>query len=318
MFTGYFITPPHHSKSTFFGYQNGDIDSSHPAQQLKLSFSTENTALGNSIRSVLNQFSNLSTYPSFDLGYYNHNNNHKSNSLITGDFHIHIGTKRIISHSNLDLEQKVINIDNKLHQLTLEKMLTIGHQRHLKTEIPQLTNDDYYNISKGMSLGSLRRSTQMAEPIIRDASHCQVFTRAIRKSVVLDEINALPTGLYPEEACQLMRYVGEASNLETLHIIHESSGEKTDQAAVIALMVWYAIEGYSFRSKQLPKTHPELFDNYLVENPNSDLNLSFYKHKTSERWWAQVTGNEKYIPCSYEEYNASIKGDLSTNLLLLL
>ena len=76
---------------------------------------------------------------------------------------------------------------------------------------PKLYFDSY-------RLGQIRDKIEDAEPIIRQADMLSFDITSIKHADAPANPNALPNGLYAEEACQIMRYAGMSDKLTSLGI----------------------------------------------------------------------------------------------------
>ena len=169
-------------------------------------------------------------------------------------------------------------------------------------------------------IGQMRSNLQEMEPTIRNADLLSFDITAIRSSDAPGNVNGQPFGLTGEEACQICWYAGLNEKLSSIGFYEYNPGLDDQQkktASVVATMVWYFIEGYYHR-KADQNFRSNDFLKYSVSMPVEPEIITFYKSKMSEKWWMEVpfpNGKERYarnsiVPCSYNDYQAAIKGDV--------
>lgn len=203
-----------------------------------------------------------------------------------------------------------ISINNKTN------IINLGYQRHIvdKNTFSELLSSDH----PGLSLGALRHQSDIVEPIIRSCDYTHFDVSSVRKSDCTSSIDSLPTGLTSEEACKLLRYVGENDSNRLLSIGGSLiNGEDEASSMLIAQLIWYYVEGFNFRkSKQAFES--KHFDNFVVEMSEHDLTLEFSKSKTSGKWWLKSNDSNQYHPCAYSEYLSFVNNEIPDRILKLL
>ena len=156
-------------------------------------------------------------------------------------------------------------------------------------------------------LGDITANIGLAEPVLRSAHIVSLDLRAIRASEMGLYKNFSPNGFTGREICAIARYAG-ISDKVSLFGIYE--GENSLQAfQMIAQIIWYFIEGISFRIKEFPSSKSEDFTKFTV--PTDTEELIFYKSHVTERWWVEVpsilpehtkTNSVALLPCTEEDY----------------
>jgi len=153
------------------------------------------------------------------------------------------------------------------------------------------------------------KDLKIVEPIMRDADIVSIDIGSVRMSEAPANGNATPNGFYGDEICAISRYAGISDKVTSFGIYEFNSRlDKNGQTAhLIAQMIWYFIEGYSFRSKDYPYCTKENYIKFIV--PHKDEDLVFYKSNKSGRWWLEIhsSGDNKYkrhalIPCTHNDY----------------
>ena len=193
----------------------------------------------------------------------------------------------------------------------------LAFQRHM---IPKFMNEEINDsLTPGLSLGALRTNNKILEPILREVNYLHFDLAALRYSDCPSKLNALPTGLYAEEACQIMRYIGEGLRLKLITFDTSGLGSDSDvEAMLIAELIWYLHEGIELKSIDHP-TLSEDFKEFVIEMNEIDHSLIFLQSNKSGKWWLQKEkSSNKYISCAYEEYEQSINNDIPDRLLKLL
>lgn len=157
-------------------------------------------------------------------------------------------------------------------------------------------------------VGALKDIT-IVEPVMRDADIVAIDLSVVRHADAQANQNAIPNGLYGDQICAIARYAGISDKVSSFGIyeFNELLDTKNLTSQLIAQMIWYFIEGYSYRSKDYPFCSKEEYVKYMVVHESNEIN--FYKSPKSGRWWIQVDlpSASKYnkhmlIPCTHDDY----------------
>ena len=169
-------------------------------------------------------------------------------------------------------------------------------------------------------LGELSGKIQEAEPIIRSANLLSFDLHALRFSDAPARAGQNPHGFYGEEACQLFRYAGMNEQLTSLGIyeFNPSLDIRNQTSQLLAQMLWYFLEGYSFRKQDNPLNSSLNFIRYRTSVASHPAEIIFYKSRNTGRWWLQVPYPERYArnehfhltPCTYQDYKQTCAGEL--------
>lgn len=156
-------------------------------------------------------------------------------------------------------------------------------------------------------LGEVAANLELAEPVLRNSHIVSLDLRAVRAGEMGMHPNFSPNGFTGREICTIARYAG-ISDKVSLFGIYE--GENSPQAfQMIAQIIWYFIEGISFRVKEFPSSKSEDFTKFTV--PTDTEELIFYKSHVTERWWVEVpsilpehtkTNSVALLPCTEGDY----------------
>lgn len=194
----------------------------------------------------------------------------------------------------------------------------LGYQSYLvDAEVPGLLDKFYFDAYR---LGLVNQSITSMEPVIRSADMLSFDISAIKSADAPGHARAQPFGLTGQEACQLCWYAGHSERLTSAGFYEynpDFDDEKQTTASVLAIMIWYLIEGYYHR------TYEEDFESndfikYLVPLPVRPEQITFYKAKKSEKWWMEVPTpqadrlkeRKSIVPCDPSDYEMATKGEL--------
>lgn len=156
-------------------------------------------------------------------------------------------------------------------------------------------------------LGQIANDITLAEPVLRNADLVSLDARAIRASELGMSKNFSPNGFSGREICALARYAGLSDQVALFGIYEIENSSLSFQ--MVAQMIWYFIEGLSFRIKENPDSKNEDFSKFTV--PTDTEQLVFYKSHITERWWVEVPSilpdNNKsksvsLLPCTEQDY----------------
>jgi len=199
-----------------------------------------------------------------------------------------------------------------LNQQYLFELCNIGHQQCF--EIP-INSDLIENLFyENIRLGLIRNNVPLVEPYLRDTHILSVDISSVKHADAPGQVIASPNGLSAEEICQMARYAGVSDNTKVLGIFNYLPTTDTGQvtASLVAQIIWYFIEGYTYRLNEFPNDKTPGFQQFYV-TLNEEHHLKFYKSKVSQRWWAEVpakTGDAVYIACSENDYLLALKNEI--------
>lgn len=169
-------------------------------------------------------------------------------------------------------------------------------------------------------LGSIYGRLDQAEPVIRAADMVSFDITAVRASEAIGNANAVPNGLYGNEACQLARYAGMSDKCSSIgfYEFNPTFDPFGHTAMLVSQMIWCFVDGYYNRKQDTPLYPKTAYIVYRTSLETEDHELVFVKSKKSDRWWMQVpyfgtkSVNERYylVPCRYEDYQMAVTGDM--------
>ena len=295
----------------------------------KIVIFTKNQEFCNLLRLQMNDLFNHFKTTIVDIGVLNTNNNSSIYQVISElqDGFIIPVLLGVDQNSFVDF-CKAMSLENKLEtaahisntaicstdQYSIEN---IGYQRHLTPKY--IVDEIQDSLTPGLSLGSMRMHKKIVEPILREVNYLHFDLASIRRSDCPSMPNSTPTGLYAEEACQIMRYLGEGLRLKLITFDTTGLGpESKNEAMLIAELLWYVHEGIDLR----PEYHPAFstdFKEFIIEMNEVDHSLIFLQCNKSGKWWLKKEKNSNaYISCAFEEYEQSISNEIPERLLKLL
>ncbi|MDF3077243.1 MAG: arginase [Sphingobacteriaceae bacterium] len=194
----------------------------------------------------------------------------------------------------------------------------VGYQTYfVNQDSLRMMEKVYFDVHR---LGEFTGNIQSAEPIIRNANLLSFDISAVRSSDACGNGNASPNGFYGEDACQLCRYAGMNDKLTSIGFYeYNPSFDRNEQTAtLLSQMIWYFIDGFYNRKKELPLQPKSQYLIYRASIKGQEHELVFVKSKRSDRWWMQVpypsglSQNERYhlVPCTYDDYQLAVSGEM--------
>ena len=192
----------------------------------------------------------------------------------------------------------------------------IGSQAHLLPEMVQKTMDK--NHFELFRLGRTKNAIEETEPLLRDADMLTFHLNALKNCEAPGVQNPSVSGFLLEEACQLTRYAGMSDKLTSLGIYGLEPAADTQglTAQSAAQLTWYFLDGFFNRKGDYPASFKGLTE-YVVDLPEFNYQLTFWKSALSGRWWLQVPldikrkhQRHRLIPCSYQDYQLACRQEL--------
>lgn len=217
-----------------------------------------------------------------------------------------LNSQTYLNHLILHQPDYLFNLNNVAYQTYLVSKESINMYDKL-----------FFNAQRvGMIAGKL----DQAEPIIRAADMVSFDIGAIRASEAPGNANAVPNGLFGDEACQLARYAGMSDKCSSIgfYEFNPTFDPMEQTAMLVSQMVWCFIDGYYNRKNDAPLIPKSAYIIYRTPLENEDHELVFVKSKKSDRWWMQVpyfgtkSVNERFylVPCRYEDYQLAVAGEM--------
>ena len=164
-------------------------------------------------------------------------------------------------------------------------------------------------------LGEIAKNLTVAEPVFRDADLVSIDMQSILSASSGNFTIFNPNGFNGKEICALMRYAGISDKVSALGIFNFNA--TAEESVLIAQMIWYFIEGFSFRSAEYPFGTKENYIKYIVPIDNEEL--IFYKSNKTDRWWIEIPflssvsnklKRNTLLPCTNEDYLAACEQEI--------
>lgn len=217
-----------------------------------------------------------------------------------------LNSQTYLNHVILHQPDYLFNLNNVAYQTYLVSKESINMYDKL-----------FFNAQRvGMIAGKL----DQAEPILRAADMISFDIGAIRASEAPGNANAIPNGLFGDEACQLARYAGMSDKCSSIgfYEFNPTFDPMEQTAMLVSQMIWCFIDGFYNRKNDAPLIPKSAYIIYRTPLENEDHELVFVKSKKSDRWWMQVpyfgtkSINERYylVPCRYEDYQLAVAGEM--------
>jgi formiminoglutamase len=235
----------------------------------------------------------------------------------------------VIVDAMLDMDGNSEEATNShLHSLLMHQPNYLFSYTHLGHQV-YLNDYQYLAILRKLnfdmlSVGEMRQNFQENEPYIRNADMLSFDVKAIKQNTLQAHPNILPFGLTPEEACQLMWYAGLNDKLTSfgLYGYQPETDQSKQMAQVIAVMIWYFLEGFYHRKGDIDIQN-SAHTKYIVPIDKTQDNLVFYRSSLSDKWWLELPKNQanetlRVMPCSYQDYLRATKGELPDRWLKAL
>lgn len=178
----------------------------------------------------------------------------------------------------------------------------VGYQRH---HVQAAMFEKTKGVGEHLSLGALKDSMVLAEPIFRNSDFVAIDFGTLKYSEAKGK-RKLPNGLGGEEICQLAKYAGLSRRLKAFALF-EVSDEKSSEGLNVALAAesaWYFIEGVLQRSHADPQIEED-FVVHKVEIWQVETPLVFYEDNATGQWWLrlQTMGDSfVFLACSEQDY----------------
>jgi formiminoglutamase len=224
----------------------------------------------------------------------------------------------VVIDSRFDLGEGPIHASSWIsHLLKGKKLLSLtvlGHQQYLVNRKDQEELEE--RACDTIRLGILRTNISLAEPFLRDANLVSLDIAAVKQSEAPATRRPSPNGFLSEEVCQLARYAGMSDQAFCFGVFEVNPEyDNHDQTAhLTAQAVWYFMEGFSQRKREIPSQTNTDFKVFMVNHQDMEHALTFYKSLVTGRWWMEIpvmkTDKKVIVACSDEEYKQACNHDI--------
>jgi len=212
---------------------------------------------------------------------------------------------------NTYLNRLLLNPDNQLFDFT-----QLAYQSYFtNTESLELLDKLYFS---HVRLGELRTDIREMEPHFRNSDVLAFSMASLRYSDAPGSRLKSANGLYAEEACQLARYAGLSDKLCVFNLFDLPKGKEFHPvtANLSAQIMWHFIQGVNQRKLDYPFSSIKSYNKYIVNIPQAEHEINFYKSPKTDRWWLEVAyPNAKYprsvyVACTYHDYQMACNGEI--------
>lgn len=216
-------------------------------------------------------------------------------------------SKENINLANSFLSNLIVEEPNNLFNYS-----NIGYQTYFNSQEEIDLIDKLY--FEAYRLGEVSNDITIAEPVFRDADLVSLDMTSVQSSFSGNFIDFNPNGFTGKEICALARYAGISDKVSSFGVFNFNHTQV--EFNLVAQIIWYFLEGYSFRSNEYPFGSKENYLKYTVLIEEDEL--VFYKSDKTGRWWIEIpiisNVNNKLkkitlLPCSYDDYLASCEGE---------
>jgi arginase family enzyme len=219
---------------------------------------------------------------------------------------VELDSRSYLNHIILHEPDYLFNLNNIAYQTYLVSKESLNMYDKL-----------FFNATR---LGAIAGRMDQSEPLVRAADMVSFDIGAIRASEASGNANAMPNGLFGDEACQIARYAGMSDKCSSIgfYEFNPSYDPMQQTAMLVSQMIWCFIDGFYNRKQDTPLLPKSSYIIYRTTLENEEHELVFVKSKKSDRWWMQVpyfgsrSVNERYhlVPCRYEDYQMAVTGEM--------
>jgi len=226
-------------------------------------------------------------------------------NLVSVDNSFDLGKEEALLDSSSFLSHIIMHQPNFLFNYA-----NIGYQTYfVEQDAIKLMGNLYFDAFR---LGNVQADMEEVEPVVRNADVLSIDVSAIRQSDAPGNANATPNGFYGEELCRIVRYAGMSDKLSSIgfYEMNPLYDNQEQTLHLVAQAIWYFIDGYSFRKKDIPSKESDDYVRYRVAIQGDEEEVVFLKSKKSDRWWMEVPyqssltkyDRHHWVPCSYKDY----------------
>lgn len=148
-------------------------------------------------------------------------------------------------------------------------------------------------------LGKVRENMEEIEPNFRNSDMLSFDIAALGAATFWE--GSGPNGFNGEEACTLTRFAGMSPSLTCIGIFgyNQRNDPYNNLSKQIAQMLWYYIDGVYTRKSEAPLEDKDMFIECHIAF--GAIETVFIQSRKTGRWWMKMP-DEKYVPCSYNDY----------------
>ena len=232
-----------------------------------------------------------------------YDNTERMVNLVNIDAHFDLGNADAEMNSHLFVSKIVVNQPYNLFNYS-----NIGFQTYYNAqEEIDLIDRLYFD---AVRLGEATHDLTITEPILRDANMVTMDISSMNASALGSTTHKYPNGFDGREICAISRYAGLSDKVSSFSICElQGKTQSETSAMLVAEILWYFIEGVTYRRDEHTAAAKEGFTRYQV--PIDDEVLIFYKSPLSGRWWIEIPffsdqntklNKRALLPCNHQDY----------------
>ncbi|MEL7532777.1 MAG: formimidoylglutamase [Bacteroidota bacterium] len=226
--------------------------------------------------------------------------------------YVHIDARFDLEDSDLALHHRSFNHQIfKQPESWLFDYTNLGYQSYFVGSAErQHLEDQHFQAAR---YGDLFNEIAEVEPSMRMADMLSFDFSSVRFTDAPGSTFPSPGGFSAFEACRLARYAGLSYKLRSFSLSeYDPSQDPQEQGALLlAMMLWYFVEGFYSQSDDIPLNDRSNLRKFAVQLHASVPNIDFYQHPSTGRWWMEVpypdalenpAKHNRLVPCSVKDY----------------
>lgn len=240
--------------------------------------------------------------------------------LAYAQYRAYDNTERMVNLVNIDAHFDLGNADGEMDSQSFVSKIVVNQPYNL-FNYSNIGFQTYYNAQEeidlidrlyfdAVRLGEATYDLTITEPILRDANMVTMDISSMSASALGSTTHKYPNGFDGREICAISRYAGLSDKVSSISICElQGKTQSETSAMLVAEILWYFIEGVTYRRDEHTATAKEGFTRYQV--PIDDEVLIFYKSPLSGRWWIEIPffsdqntklNKRALLPCNHQDY----------------
>jgi arginase family enzyme len=240
--------------------------------------------------------------------------------LVYAQYRAYDNEEYMVNLVNVDAHFDLGNADESMDNRSFMSKIVIDKPYNL-FNYSNIGFQTYYNAQEeidlierlyfdAIRLGEATHDIKTVEPVMRDANIVSVDISSLNASSLGSHSHKYPNGFDGREICSITRYAGLSDKVSSFSICElQGKAQSETSAMLVAQMLWYFIEGVTFRRNEHTISAKKEFIKYQV--PIDEEILVFYKSPLSERWWIEIPffsdidtklNRSTLLPCNQQDY----------------
>jgi hypothetical protein len=264
------------------------------------------------LNSIKGSFYDLKDHSKFDISFAV--SNHFQEYISSGDnLSIYFSAKSedYFKHIKTQNHSLTVFANNLYYSKLYKKVNNLGFQRQIceinDIQIAEINSEFNY------SLGLLLAKEELVNIELRNTQHALVDLSILPKLPLNLANNSLLTGLQLEKLIQLIANCSKSPNLKSLFFNTSNFNfhKMNELSELFSTILWYFIEG--IRGGPVVLNEFDSCDKSIASMKDFDQDLEFI-HQNGHYWARLLSESENLFPCTFEEYQDGILGDMSSRL----